>query len=66
MLKMEARKRDLEAELAVAKEPPPTLHPSMAHHYREQLDNLTLALSAGDECNRLKATEIIRSLIERS
>jgi len=65
MLKMEARKRDLEARLAATKEPLPTLHPRMAHHYREQLDNLTLALSAGDECNRLKATEIIRSLIER-
>lgn len=41
------------------------LHPSMAHHYREQLDNLTKALSEGNEINRLNAEEIIRSLIVR-
>lgn len=62
---LEARKRDLERQLSVAKEPPPMLHPSMAHHYREQLDNLTKALSEGNEINRLNAEEIIRSLIVR-
>ncbi|TCM14212.1 DNA invertase Pin-like site-specific DNA recombinase [Novosphingobium sp. PhB165] len=65
MLKMEARKRDLEAQVSQAQEPPPQLHPSMAHHYRAQLDNLTRTLSSKDECNRLIATEIIRSLIDR-
>ncbi|MFK4873754.1 recombinase family protein [Novosphingobium sp. ZW T3_23] len=65
MLVLEARKRDLEAQLTAAKEPTPILHPSMAHHYREQLDTLASALSEADDCNRLNAEEIIRSLIER-
>lgn len=36
MLVMEQRKRDLEARLAQAQEPPPLLHPEMAIFYRRQ------------------------------
>lgn len=64
MLRLEERKRGLEAELVEAKEPPPLLHPAMAQHYHCQLDNLTKVLAEGDECNRLMAAEVIRSLID--
>jgi len=65
MLLLEARKRDLEGSLVQAQEPPPLLHPSMAEHYRHQLDNLIHTLSEGEACNRSIAAKAIRSLIEK-
>ena len=54
MVAMEARKKELEQMLAAADEPPPLLHPSMAHHYREQLDELYQALREDCEAKRLE------------
>jgi DNA invertase Pin-like site-specific DNA recombinase len=64
MVKMEARQKELERELAQSQEPPPLLHPNMAHHYRVQLDNLAAALEHSDEHKRIEAGEVIRSLID--
>ena len=64
MVGLEARKKELERDLAQAQEPPPLLHPNMAHHYRSQLDNLYRALEHDDENKRFEAAEVIRSLIE--
>ena len=64
MVGLEARKKELERGLAQAQEPPPLLHPNMAHHYRAQLDNLYQALEHDDENKRFEAAEVIRSLIE--
>ena len=64
MVGLEARKKELERDLAQAQEPPPLLHPNMAHHYRAQLDNLYRALEHDDENKRFEAAEVIRSLIQ--
>ena len=64
MVGLEARKKELERDLAQAQEPPPLLHPNMAHHYRAQLDNLYQALEHDDENKRFEAAEVIRSLID--
>lgn len=40
MVGMERRKRELEAFLADADEPPPMLHPSMALQYRKRVQSL--------------------------
>lgn len=64
MVAMEARKKELEQTLATADEPPPLLHPNMAHHYRAALDELYLALQEDCEANRLEAAEVIRSLVD--
>ena len=64
MVGLEARKKELERDLAQAQEPPPLLHPNMAHHYRTQLDNLYQALEHDDENKRFEAAVVIRSLIE--
>ncbi|WP_336974624.1 recombinase family protein [Sphingobium aromaticiconvertens] len=64
MVGLEARKKELERDLAQAQEPPPLLHPNMAHHYRAQLDNLSQALDHTDETQRFEAAEVIRSLID--
>ncbi len=64
MVGLEARKKELERDLAQTQEPQPMLHPNMAHHYRAQLDNLYQALEHDDENKRFEAAEVIRSLIE--
>ena len=64
MVAMEARKKELENSLQAADEPPPLLHPNMAHHYRAALDELYLALQEDCEANRLEAAEVIRSLVD--
>ena len=63
MVGMEARKRDLEANLARSKAPSPLLHPEMAGYYRRQVHSLHDVLHHGPEVERLRATEILRSLI---
>ena len=63
MLVLEERKRELEGSLAHASEPPPLLHPEMAGYYRRQVNSLRELLSDGSPAERLRATEILRSLI---
>ena len=64
MIEMERRKKDLEAFLADAEEPPPLLHPEMAGFYRIQVAELYDALQADVEAKRLKAAEALRSLVK--
>ncbi|WP_240334308.1 hypothetical protein [Sphingobium estronivorans] len=64
MVAMETRKKELEQMLAAADEPPPLLHSNMAHHYRQQLDELYQALQEDCEAKRLEAAEVIRSLVQ--
>ncbi|WP_247645038.1 hypothetical protein [Brucella pituitosa] len=52
--KLEARKKDLERLLREAEEPPPLLHPNMAHHYRVQVDELYAALQEDSEQSPLR------------
>ena len=63
MVSMEARKRDLEAALDRSKDPGPLLHPEMAGYYRRQVHSLHEVLHYGPDVERLRATEILRSLI---
>lgn len=63
MKDLEARKSELEDQLANAEEPPPLLHPNMAHHYRAQVEELHAALQEEAEAKRMTASDILRSLI---
>lgn len=62
--KLEARKIELSRFLADADEPPPLLHPGMATFYRSQVEELHEALQEESEAKRLKASEILRSLVK--
>ncbi len=64
MVGLEQRKKELEAILADADEPPPLLHPEMAGYYRAQVTKLHTSLQDEIEVKRLEATEILRSLID--
>jgi site-specific DNA recombinase len=64
MVVLERCKKDLEAFLRESEEPPPLLHPSMAHHYRVQMEELYQALQEDSEAKRTTAAEIIRSLVK--
>lgn len=64
MKKLEARKGELEGFLADAEEPPPLLHPEMASYYRAQVADLYDALQEETEAKRLKAGEVLRSLVK--
>ncbi len=63
MIALEARREEIEAELAVEVEPVPMLHPSLAIRYREELDRLHEGLTS--EENRHEAFEVVRSLIDK-
>jgi site-specific DNA recombinase len=60
-----ARKKDLEQSLAEAVEPPPLLHPEMASFYRDQVAQLHEALHDDTQSSRLRASEAIRSLVDK-
>ena len=60
-----ARKKDLERSLAEAVEPPPLLHPEMASFYRDQVAQLHDALHDDSEPSRRRASEAIRSLVDK-
>ena len=60
---LEARKAELTAVLAEAKEPAPLLHPNMAEVYRRKVSDLAAALGKPD--TRLEAAEMIRALVDR-
>ena len=62
MSDLQVRKEALLAQLAVADEPPPLLHPSMADIYRSKVEELTAALQRED--TRLEASEMLRGLID--
>ena len=64
MVQLEGRKAELEQKLADAESPPPLLHPEMATFYREQVNALHGALQDDTETTRLKAGEILRSLVK--
>ncbi|WP_449041221.1 hypothetical protein [Paracoccus sp. (in: a-proteobacteria)] len=49
---------------AEAEEPPPLLHPNMAHHYRAQVEELYTALQEDSEARRMEATDVLRSLVK--
>jgi site-specific DNA recombinase len=59
---LEARKVQLEKELAVAEAPPVRLHPNLAELYRQKIADLRTALNAPD--TRDEAAETLRGLIE--
>ena len=64
MVQLEGRKADLERQLANAESPPPLLDPEMATFYREQVNALHDALRDDTDATRLKAGEILRSLVK--
>lgn len=64
MVELETRKKELEAVLANADEPPPLLHPEMAGFYRMQVEKLHSSLQDEIEGKRLEATEVLRSLVD--
>ncbi|HWJ72993.1 MAG TPA: recombinase family protein [Kaistia sp.] len=63
MVALERRQKEIEFFLESAEEPPPLLHPNMAHHYRVQVAALYEALQEDTEAKRLVAAEMIRSLV---
>lgn len=56
------RKDELEAQLKIADEPPPLLHPRMADIYRTKVAELAAALQRPD--TRIEASETLRGLID--
>ena len=64
MVQLEGRKAELEQQLTDAEAPPPLLHPEMATFYREKVGALHEALQDDTEATRLKAGEILRSLVK--
>jgi site-specific DNA recombinase len=64
MVTLEGRKKTLEAFLIEVEEPPPLLHPNMAHHYRVQVAELHEALQEDSVAKRMAAADVIRSLVK--
>lgn len=62
MKALDGRRKELEAQLKTADEPPPLLHPSMADLYKSKVEELASALQRED--TRLEASEALRGLIE--
>jgi hypothetical protein len=59
---LDARRKELQAQLKNADEPPPLLHPEMADLYRQKVTTLAQALERSD--TRTEATEALRGLID--
>ncbi len=64
MVALERRQKALKAFLREAEEPPPLLHPNMAHHYHVQVDELYAALQEDSEAKRMVAADTLRSLVK--
>ncbi|MFG1230620.1 recombinase family protein, partial [Xanthobacter autotrophicus NCIMB 11399] len=64
MKELEARQKELKAFLQDAQEPPPLLHPNMAHHYHAQVDELYAALQEVSEEKRMTAADLICSPVK--
>ncbi len=62
-LRLNARREELNALLAVEKPNPVVFHPNMAKRYQREISTLIRSFHEGT--NRTEAVEIIRSLIER-
>lgn len=58
---LEARKADLERELATTEAPAPRLHPNLAEVYRRRVADLSDALSSDDDA---EARELVRGLVD--
>ena len=63
MIELEARQKELEAQVADANEEPVLIHPNMAKVYREKMAQLTEALT--DESRRAEAVDLIRGLVDK-
>jgi len=59
---LDARRKELQAQLETADEPPPLLHPEMAELYRQKVTTLAQALERSE--TRTEATEALRGLID--
>ena len=59
---LDACRKELQAQLETADEPPPLLHPEMADLYRQKVTTLAQALERSD--TRTEATEALRGLID--
>lgn len=64
MVGLEQRKKEVEAFLAEADEPPPLMHPSMTQLYRSRVHGLYDALQGEDEEKRTEAADIVGTLVE--
>ena len=64
MVQLEHRKAEVERQLADAETPPPLLHPEMATFYRKQVSTLHTALQDDSEATRLRAGEVLRTLVK--
>ena len=62
MKALDARRKELQAQLETADEPPPLLHPEMAELYRQKVTTLAQALEHAE--TRTEATEALRGLID--
>ncbi len=62
MKALDARRKELQAQLENAEEPPPLLHPEMAELYRQKVTTLAQALKQRE--TRTAATEALRGLID--
>ena len=62
MKALDARRKELQAQLDTADEPPPLLHPEMAELYRQKVTTLAQALEHPE--TRTEATEALRGLID--
>lgn len=62
MKALDARRKELQAQLENADEPPPLLHPEMAELYRQKVTTLAQALAHPE--TRTEATEALRGLID--
>jgi hypothetical protein len=59
---LDARRKELQAQLETADEPPPLLHPEMADLYRQNVTTLAQALEHSE--TRTEATEALRGLTD--
>ena len=59
---LDARRKELQAQLENADEPPPLLHREMADLYRQKVTTLAQALEHSE--TRTEATEALRGLID--
>jgi site-specific DNA recombinase len=64
MVALERRQKELKAFLLEAEEPPPLLHPNMAHHYHVQVSELYAALQEDSAAQRMVAANVLRSLVQ--
>jgi len=62
LLTLEARKEELERDLASAKDPEPLIHPNLAEVYRQKVADLHEALH--EEKDKAEAFDLIRSIVE--